>query len=117
MAILSRAQSLALGQLARLLFPATLVLAGCLVADKTSVVKVPKWLMALAAVFSIPPYHVGGAWLRYWREGRKAARLGARLPPRWDGKLPGNGDVMMLVAESAATGFLSTRYPAGSYGS
>lgn len=108
MARLTRAHFLVLSQLARLLLPASVVVASLLVVDRHATVTIPKWFIALAAVLSIPPYHICAAWVRYWQDSRRATALGAVLPPRWDGKLPGNWDVLTLVNRGASEGYLST---------
>ena len=105
MARLTLAHKVAAAQLIRFVFPATLVVVGLLVTNRLS--SLPKWLITVTAVLSIPPYHICGAWIRYWRNARRAARMGAVLPPRWDGKLPGNWDVLDLVNRSVEEGFLS----------
>ena len=70
-------------------------------------VSVPIPAIVLAAVVSIPCFIVGSAKFWLWRVKRKAARLGAVLPPMWTDKSIGNLDTMKMLVKSWRTGFLS----------
>lgn len=107
MAHLPHALSLVIQQFSRLIYPA-LVLSGVLITfNKIAVNSVPTWAIAAAAITSIIPYHIGLAKLRYWQHTRKAARLGAILPPQWDGKAIGNRDLLALLDDAYFNGYLS----------
>lgn len=107
MAILPRAHSLALRQFAHFIFPAAVFVTCLLFINRHSARTIPKWAIALAATVSIPPYHILRAWFQYWRNASQAARFGAVLPPRWDGKLPGNWDLLMGLNNAVENGYLS----------
>lgn len=104
---LPQAHSLAFGQLFRLFAPAAVVSAALLFISREAIVPVPTWLVVLAAALSIPTYPIGCAKLQYWYNVRKAARQGAMMPPRWDGKMIGNWDLLQLLDQAYLRGFLS----------
>ena len=106
----SQAHSLVLGQVFRLFSPAVLVAAVLALASRRTSVVIPNWLGAIIVALTIPTYHIGHATLRYWRNARKAARLGAVLPPRWQGNLPGSYDLLQLVDQAYYRGFLSETF-------
>jgi hypothetical protein len=104
---LTQAHYLVFGQLCRLVAPAVAASALLLAIRHLQPIAAPAWIDALLALVAIPVYHVGRAYWQYWQNARKAARLGATLPPRWDGKLPGNWDVLQLVDQAYFKGYLS----------
>lgn len=104
---LSQAHSLVLGQVFRLLVPAVITCAALVLTSRQTNASLSTWLITFLAIFAVPSYHIGYAKLRYWHNARKAARLGAVLPPRWQGNLPGSWDLMQLVDQAYYRGFLS----------
>lgn len=100
------AHSLVLGQLLRLLAPAVFTSLIVLLAPAHVQATVPTWLVVLAAALAIPTYHIGRSKLRTWHNMRKAARLGATMPVRWDGKMPGNVDLLQRVDKAYWNGYL-----------
>ncbi|GJE84229.1 cytochrome P450 [Phanerochaete sordida] len=105
---LSLAHTLAAGQFVRLIAPALAVWVFVAAARRSQHLgTAPVWVDALVALIAIPAFHVGRAHWQYAHRRRKAARLGATLPPRWDGKLPANFDVLQLVDKAYREGFLS----------
>lgn len=107
MAGLSFAQSLALVHLVHLFTPPLVAVVLLTALARFPSLAVPTWASILVPLVSIPTFFLGRARLRYWRNTRRAAQLGAQLPPRWEGKLPGNWDVVMLADDSYTKGFLS----------
>lgn len=107
MAGLSFAQSLALVHLVHLCTPPLVVVVLLTALARFTSLAVPIWVNILMSLVSIPTFFLGRARLRYWRNARRAAQLGALLPPRWEGKLPGNWDVVMLADDAYTKGFLS----------
>lgn len=87
--------------------PAVLISVFLLLLRECTVVLISNWLTALVAFLAIPVYHIGRAKVQYWLNERKAAKLGAALPPRWDGKLIGNWDNLMSANKALVEGFLS----------
>lgn len=106
MPLLPLAHSLVLGQLFRLLTPVVLASAIVSLSSTYTKVTVPTWLVVLVATLAIPTYHIGRSELRSWRNIRKAARLGATMPVRWDGKMPGNLNLLHRINEAYWNGYL-----------
>lgn len=106
MLLIPLAHSLVLGQLFRLLTPIVLASAIVSLCSTYAKVTVPTWLVVLVAALAIPTYHIGRSELRSWRNIRKAARLGATMPVRWDGKMPGNLDHLHRINEEYWNGYL-----------
>ena len=104
---LTQAHYLVFGQLCRLVAPAVVASALLLAIRHLQPIAAPAWIDALLALVAIPVYHVGRAYWQNWQNACKAARLGATLLPRWDGKLPGNWDVLQLVDQAYFKGYLS----------
>ncbi|OSC98999.1 cytochrome P450 monooxygenase pc-2 [Trametes coccinea BRFM310] len=63
-------------------------------------------LIALAATLSVPAVYALRILYNEWRIRRKAASLGAILPPRWDGKSFGNMDLLNFFLEQFYKGYL-----------
>lgn len=61
--------------------------------------------VALAAVISIPTVFVARTVHWFWRSKRRAAKLGAVIPPTWEGKKWGNMDVVNYCIEKFNTGY------------
>lgn len=104
---LSQAHSLVLGQLVRLFAPAVAAGALLLTLRRLELAAAPVWAGSLIALLAIPTFHIGRAWWVQSRHARKAAYLGATLPPIWKGRLPGSVDVLQLVNHTFRKGFLS----------
>ncbi|KAI0779781.1 cytochrome P450 monooxygenase pc-2 [Fomes fomentarius] len=68
--------------------------------------KLSTFWIALAAVLSIPAVYVGRILYRDWSVEQRAARVGAVLPPRWDGKSFGNVDILKYSLEMFRRGYL-----------
>ncbi|KAI0772038.1 cytochrome P450 monooxygenase pc-2 [Trametes elegans] len=66
----------------------------------------PGIVVLLAAVFSVPVGYALRIALTDWRIRMLAARTGAILPPRWDGKSLGNVDLFRHVLERFNNGYL-----------
>ena len=99
--------SLICGQLARLVFPALVLSVALSLLNEISVVFIPGWVIVIASLACIFPYHIVAAKFRYWKNCRKAAQLGAIMPPRWKGKAIGNRDVLQLLDDAFRNGYLS----------
>ena len=64
----------------------------------------------LGSVVSTPVVHALLVWRRNWLAARKAARMGAILPPRLTGRWPAGLDLLVQLTDSFENGFLS-EYP------
>ncbi|OSC98991.1 cytochrome P450 monooxygenase pc-2 [Trametes coccinea BRFM310] len=60
----------------------------------------------VAALLSVPAGCAARIFFRDWSARRRAASLGAVLPPRWDGRLIGNFDLLTDFLERFHTGYL-----------
>lgn len=109
--IVPQALSLASQQLAYLFYPSVLTSSILFVlrrhASLDLVSRLPTWAIVLSGLLSIPVFHIGKAKIDDIAVARKAARLGAKLPPRWNGKAVGNTDILALLTDAALNGFLS----------
>ncbi|KAF7305559.1 Cytochrome P450 [Mycena chlorophos] len=59
----------------------------------------------LVSIASVPVHAAARDGLRYWRQKREAAALGARLAPCVRGKWPGNLDIMRDIMNMRLTGY------------
>lgn len=105
--LLRRAHLLVLGQLCRLFAPAVASAGILLLVRKLGLCALPLWLISLAALVAIPVFHIGRAKLQYWQHARKAAQMGAAMPPKWEGKLIGSWDILQLLDDAYFNGYLS----------
>lgn len=94
-------------QLSQLLYPAVLASLGFTALGKSADVHVSSWLVAASSLASIVPFHIGRCYVRQWAIARKAARLGAALPPQWEGKKIGSLDILTALKAVWENGFLS----------
>lgn len=107
MTIIPQAHALAISQLAVLFYPAAIANGLIRVGQRYGGIRVPVWATALAMLVSVPVFHIGRARVALWWNKRKAARLGATLPPMWVGKSIGNLDILATLKASWTTGYLS----------
>ena len=63
------------------------------------------WVMVSCPILAVPGTLVAHAQYRYWRDGRKAASLGARLAPTVPTRLPGGIDLITTCLEAFRTGY------------
>ncbi|KDQ49960.1 hypothetical protein JAAARDRAFT_611408 [Jaapia argillacea MUCL 33604] len=56
---------------------------------------IPNWLSALSCLVSLPLVFAGRIIWKSFADEREAARMGARMAPVMNGKLPGNLDILM----------------------
>lgn len=68
-------------------------------------IELPSFIIILVAVLAAPLFYVLRIFLRNWRIRRAAARLGAVLPPRWDGQSFANLDLLQQILSRIATGY------------
>ncbi|TBU49014.1 cytochrome P450 monooxygenase pc-2 [Dichomitus squalens] len=68
-------------------------------------VKIPTTLVVLAALVSIPAVYAARIIYRSWSIKRRAARMGAVLPPVWKGKSFGSLDVLKYGLELVRKGY------------
>ena len=106
MAWLTHAQFLVVVQFCKLIYPAVLLSGALSVLNWRRIAVVPGWLIGSAAVACIVPYHIAAARFRLWRTRRRAASLGAILPPQYPGKSIGNKDVLDELDEVYFHGYL-----------
>ena len=69
-------------------------------------VQVPLWIVISSALLSTPVTIVGRGHLSQLRYRRAAAAAGAVLPPIFQGKWPGNVDIIMALLDN-----FHNRYP------
>ena len=98
---------LVVSQLARLARPSVLTTAFLLLLRRYTTVHPPTWSIPVLAIGVLPVYYAARIRLATWRIERKAARLGAVLPPRLEGSKIGNLDVLKVLSESFETDYLS----------
>lgn len=99
--------ALILQQFCKLTYPAVILASTLIVLNRHTSISVPGWLVGLLALGCIVPFHISMARYRLWRDERKAASLGATLPPRYPGKSIGNMDVLGLLDDAYFNGYLS----------
>ncbi|OCH92181.1 cytochrome P450 monooxygenase pc-2 [Obba rivulosa] len=68
---------------------------------------IPTWVRVLAAILIIPACCALAIVAEQRRVTRAATRLGATLPPAWDGRRIGNVDVLQSVMQAFAHGYPS----------
>ncbi|KAI1789057.1 cytochrome P450 [Ganoderma leucocontextum] len=87
------------------LTPAATVVVAAYILRSRDVIPIPTFLVALTTVLSIPLLHVARIVYRKWSIKRRAARMGAVLPPRWDGESFGNMDLIKYSMEGWRKGY------------
>lgn len=87
------------------LTPAATIVAAARVLHSFDVIHVPAFLVALTSVLSIPLVRVVRVLSRRWSIRRRAARMGAVLPPSWDGEKFGNLDLVKTAMEGWTKGY------------
>ncbi len=107
MSILPQAHVLILRQLTPLIYPTILVIASFSFLRRLLNVVVPTWIVVIAVLISMPSFTITRAQIVHWLNARRAARLGAVLPPRWNGKRIGNLDVLEVLRKINVDGYLS----------
>lgn len=69
--------------------------------------RLPTWAVILSGLISIPIFFIGKAKIGEIVVRRKAAAVGAQLPPRWEGQKIGNTDLLATMKNASLNGFLS----------
>ncbi|PSR74971.1 hypothetical protein PHLCEN_2v9385 [Hermanssonia centrifuga] len=110
MSILPQAYVLILRQLTPLIYPTILVIASFSFLRRLLNVVVPTWIVVIAVLISMPSFMITRAQIFHWLNARRAARLGAVLPPRWNGKRIGNLDVLEVLRKINVDGYLSDNF-------
>lgn len=67
---------------------------------------IPVWLVPLLALASVAASTAATIALRERRVRRAAARLGAVLPPRWDGRAIGHVDLLRSMVHEYKNGYI-----------
>lgn len=65
----------------------------------------PTWLLILLSILSIPLVGAFKIWYKAHTIRQSAARLGATFPPTWQGKLPGNIDLLQQLLTGFRNGY------------
>lgn len=74
--------------------------------------KVPVWVVVSCSILALPCILLSHARYQYWRDGRKAASLGARLIPTIPARLPEGIDLIATWMEAFRTGYIGGQvYP------
>ena len=69
-------------------------------------VRAPMWVIVTSSVIALPVVLYVQSKLRYWRDKRTAAALGARLAPKVSGKKPLGVDMVAALMEAQKTGYI-----------
>jgi len=67
---------------------------------------VPLWIVVSCSILALPGILIAHAQYQYWRDGKKAAFLGARLAPTVPMRLPGGIDLIITWMEAIRTGYI-----------
>lgn len=67
---------------------------------------VPVWAAVSCPILALPCILLAHAQYRYWKDGKKAASLGARLAPTVPMRLPGGIDLLAAWMEGFRTGYV-----------
>lgn len=65
----------------------------------------PGWLVVILSILSIPFFAAIKIWHKNYTMRQSAARLGATFPPQWQGKLPGNFDLLKELLNGFRYGY------------
>lgn len=103
----AQAVSLVVLQLIRFLFPLVVTSAGLVLLGRLTDLELPTWAIATLACASIPAYTTAHVLMSAWRIERKAARLGAVVPPRLKGKKFGHIDLLFKLSKGFESDYLS----------
>lgn len=87
------------------ILPAVSLLAIAHVLRTFSDVDIPILFVMLVAIASIPAAYAARIAYVNWSIPRRAAKMGAVLPPRWDGKSFGNVDILKHSMERFFKGY------------
>ncbi|KAM5534915.1 hypothetical protein V8D89_011470 [Ganoderma adspersum] len=87
------------------LTPAATIVVAARVLHSFDVIYIPTFLVAFISVLSIPLVRVVHVLSRRWSIRRRAARMGAVLPPSWDGEKFGNLDLVKTSMEGWTKGY------------
>lgn len=93
------------------LYPSVITAAALILLRRLTRFWIPTWAVVCLAVLSLPAVHSLDIWRRDRQIARKAARMGAVLPPREQGRWPGGIDLLMVLTRAFETGFLSECLP------
>lgn len=104
---LTQAPALVVQQLILLLYPAALLIGFTYIVGNSVRYHVPTWITVIAAIISVPLVLASRIAFRRWSTKRRAARLGAVMPPSWNGKKIGNIDIGARLRRSWKNGYLS----------
>ncbi len=85
--------------------PAATVVVAARVLHSHNVLHIPAILVGLTSIMSIPLWYAVRIVYRKWSIKRRAARMGAVLPPRWEGESFGNMDIFKECLERWTKGY------------
>lgn len=94
----------------RIAAPPLTILSAYHLANRFFGVALSSWILALVCLFSTPGLAVLYIWNRDRTYEREAVKMGATLPPRVRGKLPGNFDVLLMFGHLFKTGYLGREF-------
>ncbi|OSC98998.1 cytochrome P450 monooxygenase pc-3 [Trametes coccinea BRFM310] len=89
------------------LAPATAILAASRLLEVVFQLRPPTVAIIVIALLSIPALYILRIVLHEWHVRRAAARIGAVLPPRWEGRSIGNMDILDHVMERFYKGYIT----------
>ena len=69
-------------------------------------VRAPMWAIVASSAIALPVVLYVQSELRYWRDKRAAAALGARLAPKVSGKKPLGVDMVAALLEGQKSGYI-----------
>lgn len=105
--LIPEAWRLVAGQLAQLLYPAVLASVSLVALSRATDIHISSWLIVATSLASVAPFHICRSHIREMSYARKAARLGAALPPQWAGKQIGNVDLLRALKAVWVNGYIS----------
>jgi len=76
------------------------------IGNKALGLNIPVWATVSCPILAFPCIILAHAQYRYWRDGKKAASLGARLAPTVPTRLPGGVDLLAAWMEAFRTGYV-----------
>jgi len=76
------------------------------IGNKALGLNLPPWVVVSCTILALPCIPLFHAQYQYWRDGRKAASLGARLVPTVPMRLPGGIDLVATLRKAFRTGYI-----------
>jgi len=92
--------------------PFTVTVYSICIGNEALGLSLPVWVVVSCSILALPCILVAHAQYQYWRDGRTAASLGARLAPTVPMRLPGGVDLIATWMKAFRTGYVGVHiYP------